>query len=140
MNTPSPIMNIPVLTEVISSPVVARPAEEGAAPPAQATEAPKPVALAEILESKREWDELEHRLTQRILQLVHERIGFILAHAIKDSLAAVLQKATEELAAEIRSDLHNTLEVVVTHAVAQEIARLQQQDKGNMSDNVERSL
>lgn len=140
MNTQSSMQNIPVLTEIISPP-----------PPAEAPAEPQPLArqdavsesnqtpLSNFLENKREWDDLERRLTQRILQMVHERIDFILAHAIRDSLATVLNKATEELAAEIRSDLHNTLEVVVAHAVSSEIALLQQED-GNMSDNENQSL
>ena len=134
MSTPSSIMNIPVLTEIIApSPVVEAPAGQPASsPPAEAVPVP---ALSDFAHSRREWDDLERRLTANILQMVQERVGFILAHAIKDSLAAVLQKATEELAAEIRTDLHSTLEVVVSLAVSQEIARLQQ-GEANMTDNM----
>lgn len=140
MNTQSSMQNIPVLTEIISPPPPARESAE-LQPPArqEADSASNQPPLSDFLESKREWDDLERRLTQRILQLVHERVDFILANAIKDSLAAVLNKATEELAAEIRSDLHNTLEVVVAHAVSGEIALLQQKDE-NMSDNENQSV
>lgn len=140
MNTQSSMQNIPVLTEIISPPPSAEAPAETHSPARQKTiSASSQPPLSDFLENKREWDDLERRLTQRILQLVHERIDFILAHAIKDSLATVLNKATEELAAEIRSDLHNTLEVVVAHAVTQEIAHLQQ-EVGNMSDNESESL
>lgn len=140
MNTQSSMQNIPVLTEIISPPPPAKASAESQSPARQeADSASNQLPLSDSLESKREWDDLERRLTQRILQLVHERIDFILANAIKDSLAAVLNKATEELAAEIRSDLHNTLEVVVAHAVSGEISLLQQRD-GNISDNDNQSL
>jgi hypothetical protein len=120
--------HIPVLTEIIA----ASPASGGL--PMESVKEENVAAIQNqaafpsFVVNKRKWDELESRLSERILQLVQERISFILAQSLKDSLAGVLQKAAEELSEEVRNDLQNTLEVVVSHAVSQEIMRLQQAD------------
>ncbi len=74
------------------------------------------------------WGELEERLAQRIQERVRERIGILLEEIIQQNLAATLQKLTGTLAQEINSDLQNTLEVVVAHAVSDELRRLKQNE------------
>lgn len=74
------------------------------------------------------WGEMEERLAQRILERVQERIGFVLEEIIQQNLAATLQKVTGTLAQEINNDLQGTLEVVVTHAVSDELQRLKQKE------------
>lgn len=121
--------SIPILTEVIPPPSAEEPVaipalseEEPAAPlpepTAAATVAPEP-AGAEM-----NWDLLEREISLRVLGQLQGRIDFVLEHRVRDSLADVLQTAVESLAAEIRRGLQNTLEEVVTRAVAQEVTHL----------------
>ena len=74
------------------------------------------------------WSELEERLAQRIQERVQERIHFVLEEIIQKNLAATLQKVTGTLATEINNDLESTLDVVVTHAVSDELQRLKQKE------------
>lgn len=110
--------SIPILTEVIypeqetpvASPDPAHPAD---APPRQPAESI----------SAEDWQQLEQTLRENVLRQVLSRIDFVLEHRVRDSLADVLQTAVENLALEIRSGLHHTMEEVITRAVTQEIAR-----------------
>lgn len=123
MNNDALDATIPVLTEIIaqgqdfagrvSPPSAVSPAEPAAA------DAPYPAAL-----SDRQWEALQHEISERTLHQLQTRIDFVLEHRIRDSLADALQLAAEGIAAEIRRGLHQTLEDVIARAVAQEIARL----------------
>jgi hypothetical protein len=75
--------------------------------------------------SAEKWQQLESDITERIARQVLNRIDFVLEQRVRDSLADVLQIAVEGLSQEIRRGLHQTLEDVISRAVAQEIARLQ---------------
>lgn len=139
MNNSLSALHIPVLTEIIEMAPATEPTEAEPVPGPSAAAGQDQTRLSDFMQEKQKWDDLEGRLTARILQLVQERISFILAHNIRDSLSAVLDKATEELSAEIRSDLQNTLEVVVSHAVSQEFTRLQQGDVNQAENESERN-
>ncbi len=71
-----------------------------------------------------EWHRLESDIRERIARQVLGRIDFVLEQRVRDSLADVLQVAVEGLATEIKRGLHQTLEEVISRAVAQEITRL----------------
>ena len=134
MSSQSPsTLHVPVLTEIIEAKSAEQPAEPVTEPSAE-QQSQAQIPFPSLVTHKKKWDELEHRLTERILQLVQERISFILADSLRESLSTVLNKASEELASEVRKDLQNTLEVVVSHAVSQEIMRLQQ-NSSNKSDS-----
>lgn len=77
--------------------------------------------------SAEKWQQLEADITERITRQVLNRIDFVLEQRVRDSLADVLQIAVEGLSQEIKRGLHQTLEDVISRAVAQEIARLQLQ-------------
>lgn len=126
--------NIPILTEVIQAPPPAAPSPS--ATPANATAAASvlrqsagshephvAVALAQL--SEREWEQLEHRLAERVLKQLQGRVDFVLEQRVRDSLADVLQLALVGLTAEIKRGLQQTMEEVIARAVAQEISRLQ---------------
>ncbi len=139
--------SIPVLTEVIApakaptppaavhaSPqaqIVIPPAPAPATPPTptapKALEAPAPhsasAALAQL--TPKEWEQLEHRLAERVLKQLQGRIEFVLEQRVRDSLADVLQLALVGLTVEIKRGLQQTLEEVIARAVQQEISRLQ---------------
>jgi hypothetical protein len=106
--------SIPVLTEVVSTP-------SGAA--AVAT-APAPLPDTGALGAA-EWEQLERRLNERILQQLTSRVDFVLEQRIKDSMAEVLSHALHDLTTEIRAGLHETIVKIVTRAVQQEITHLQ---------------
>ena len=112
--------NIPVLTEII------------APAPAPATATPRPLAKGEAQEaqmaaqwSDKEWEQLEHRLTERVLKQLQGRVEFVLEQRVRDSLADVLQLALVGLTSEIKRGLQQTMEEVIARAVQQEITRLQ---------------
>lgn len=138
MSTSTADAGIPVLTEIIPSTAPASPAVPAAQPAA-------PVAAQPALQTamaghedvvtlqkravdewdEENWDRLEREIRERILHQVLERIDQVLEQRVRDSLADVLQLAVENLAADIRGGLHNTMSDVITRAVAQEISRLQ---------------
>ena len=113
--------SIPVLTEVF---------EDKAETPA----APEPAqeALHAELEqraienwSEPEWNLLEQRLAERILQQLQGRVDFVLEQSLKDSMEDVLRHAVAGLTADIQQGLQDTIEKIVVRAVAQELAHLQ---------------
>ncbi len=134
--------SIPLLTEVIDAHApagtVARhlPAPGQAAPahahPFVHTQAltPTQAASSQRLQlSEQDWEQLQTKLSERVLRQLQGRIDFVLEQRIRDSLADVLQLAMIGLTGEIKRGLQHTLEEVIGRAVAQEIARLQNQKK-----------
>ncbi len=136
-NTPAFDHSIPVLTEVFSDKPAAPPvrAEASAAPAAPAAPAPAAPRQDEVnlhLEtraisdwSEPEWNLLERRLSERILQQLQGRVDFVLEQRLRDSMEEVLTGAIAGLTAEIRAGLQQTIESIVVRAVAQEITHLQ---------------
>jgi hypothetical protein len=107
----------------------------GGDPISHAEAAPQePPASAATLEqraaaqlSAEEWQDLELRLSERILHQLQGRVEFVLQQRLRDSMADVLQHALAGLTDEIRSGLQQTIEQIVTRAVAQELAHLKTQ-------------
>ena len=89
--------------------------------------------LVDSTENETAWEELEQRLTERILKRVEDRIQFVLEQIIQQNLATSVQKMTGTLVSEIQKDLKSTLDVVVTHAVTDELHRLRK--KESFSEN-----
>lgn len=112
---------IPILTEIIDPPVV--PATPAAAPRTR----PEPTTLEQQVREFDDaaWDKMERDIRERILVQVLERIDFVLEQRVRDGLADVLQTAVEQLAADIRGGLHQSIKELVTRVVAQEITKLQ---------------
>ena len=84
--------------------------------------------LADALQNETAWNELEQRLSDRILQRIEDRIQFILEETIRQNLTDSIGKMTGTLVSEIKNDLQSTLDVVVTHAVTDELHRLRQKE------------
>ncbi len=84
--------------------------------------------LVDTTQNETAWNELEQRLAGRILQRIEERVQFVLEEIIRQHLASSIQKMTGTLVSEIRKDLQSTLDVVVTHAVTDELHRLRQKE------------
>ena len=125
MSIPPSDASIPVLTQVIGAPkadaVSERPvvAVNQTATPGQTQE------RGGVQRPDEDWKALELKLNERVLRQILRRVDFVIEHRVKETLAQVLQSATEDLIKEIRSGLHVTLEDVIKRAVAQEIARVQ---------------
>ncbi len=111
--------NIPVLTEVLHDKLV-----EPRTPPKQDSNGHLE-QLAIDGWGEQEWELLERRLSERILQQLQGRVDFVLEQRLKDSMADVLQHAITGLTQEIRSGLQQTIEKIVARAVAQELTHLQ---------------
>ena len=69
-------------------------------------------------------ERLEAELAEKITRQVLGRVDFVLEQRVRDSLSDVLQTAVEGLALEIKQGLRQTIEDVITRAVAQEFSRL----------------
>jgi hypothetical protein len=122
--------SIPVLTEVVDETPPAPPAAEPAAPVAAEAAGPGPggsqlEARAIDSWSTHEWELLEQRIAERILQQLQGRVDFVLEQRLRDSMAEVLQHALAGLTEEIREGLQQTIEKIVVRAVSQELAHLQ---------------
>jgi hypothetical protein len=126
--------SIPVLTEVVAD---TPPASADAAPhdvpeaAAPSDRAPTVAAAPATLEERAaatlgedDWDALELRLCERIVHQLQGRVDFVLQQRVRDSISDVLQTALAGLTEEIRGGLEQTIEQIVTRAVAQELAHL----------------
>jgi hypothetical protein len=74
--------------------------------------------------STEEWDELQLRLSERILRQLQGRVEFVLHQRVRDSMTEVLQHAMSDLTDELRTGLEQTIEQIVSRAVSQELAHL----------------
>jgi hypothetical protein len=129
--------SIPVLTEFVDETPLAAPAPEPAPDPAQAAavvaeSSPAPAPGEGQLEARaldswsaQEWDLLEGRLCERILQQLQGRVDFVLEQRLRDNMAEVLQQSLSGLTERIREGLQDTIEKIVVRAVSQELAHLQ---------------
>lgn len=124
--------SIPVLTEVLK----AEPLNEALLPgEADGATALRPTPEAQLEAdaidgwTEAEWAVMEHRLSVRIMHQLQSRVDFVLEQRIKDSMAEVLSHALHDLTNEIRIGLHDTIEKIVSRAVAQELTHLQAQKK-----------
>jgi hypothetical protein len=122
--------NIPVLTEVFSESQQERRAADST-PAAD----PAPVVQDNVnadLETRAignwtepQWNLLERRLSERILQQLQGRVDFVLEQRLRDSMEDVLKHAMAGLTEEIRGGLQQTIEQIVVRAVQQELIHLQ---------------
>lgn len=120
---------VPTLTEVVAWPAEAEPADV-AAEAAQAAAVPVMLAVAEPVQAMDTTPAravlpaiTEAQLTQHILTDVQRQIDLMLEYRLREALAPVLARATDNLVRESRSELASTLRDVVARAVAQEMSR-----------------
>lgn len=115
--------SIPVLTEVFEDKAEA-PAQPAGVQDHDRTPADLEQRAVDTW-SEPEWNLLERRLAERILQQLQGRVDFVLEQRLKDSMEDVLRHAMAGLTAEIQQGLQQTIEKIVVRAVAQEVAHLQ---------------
>ena len=120
--------SIPVLTEVFSDKA------DKAAPAERPPVVQDPVSIhlerrAVDTWTEPEWNLLERRLSERILQQLQGRVDFVLEQRVRDSMEEALQRALSGMIGEIRSGLQDTIERIVVRAVSQELAHLQAMKK-----------
>jgi hypothetical protein len=116
--------SIPVLTEVFSDKA------EKAAPVERPAAAQDAVSIhlerrAVDTWTEPEWNLLERRLSERILQQLQGRVDFVLEQRVRDSMEEALTKALDGFTSELRLGLQETIEKIVARAVSQELAHLQ---------------
>jgi hypothetical protein len=122
--------NIPVLTEVFSD---RQDKDRRASEQAEAAVQP---ALQDKVNAELEtraigdwtepqWNLLERRLSERILQQLQGRVDFVLEQRLRDSMEHVLKHAIAGLTDDIRAGLQETIEQIVLRAVQQELTHLQ---------------
>lgn len=120
---------IPVLTEIIPNPPPQSAPDIAPPPPPPVPEPQEDLATLEnraaLIFNEGQWERLEREVRERVLRQVLDRIDFVMEQRVRDSLADVLQIAVENLAAEIKGGLHQSIKEVVTRAVSQEITKLQ---------------
>ena len=68
-----------------------------------------------------EWTRMEHKISERVLTQLLERLDTVLEERLHEVLSASLQRAVED----IKAGLHQTLGEAVSDAVAQEINNMQ---------------
>lgn len=118
--------NIPVLTEVFSDKQEKdrRGAEQGADLPEDDINADLETRAIDNW-TEPQWNLLERRLSERILQQLQGRVDFVLEQRLRDSMEDVLKHAIAGLTEEIQDGLQQTIEQIVRRAVAQELIHLQ---------------
>jgi hypothetical protein len=120
--------NIPVLTEVFSDRQEKdrRASEQAAELPALQDDANADLEIRAIDNwTEPQWNLMERRLSERILQQLQGRIDFVLEQRLRDSMEDVLKHAIAGLTEEIQDGLQQTIEQIVRRAVAQELTHLQ---------------
>jgi hypothetical protein len=129
--------SIPVLTEVV--PVTAPIAEKVfeplpeplpepvVEPVVELISEPVPELVAEPPRAALDddaWKTLEDGLAARVLERLHDRVGLILEDQVRTSMTPVLDNIIALISVELHEGLQQTIEQVVTRAVAQELALL----------------
>ena len=129
---------VPTLTEVVPWPAEGVPADgvavaaAGAGSLAEAALAPIPTSVPVLAKTALAEPPpippaspaiTEAQLTHRILTDVQRQIDLMLEYRLREALAPVLARATDNLVRESRSELASTLRDVVARAVAQEMSR-----------------
>lgn len=121
--------NIPVLTEVFGEKQDRRATDQASAPAAAPEVQDNVNADLETRAvdgwTEPQWNLLERRLSERILQQLQGRVDFVLEQRLRDSMEEVLKHAIAGLTEEIRDGLQQTIEQIVRRAVVQELTHLQ---------------
>lgn len=125
--SPSPNdAGIPVLTEVIKTPIYGIDLPERRVTPSESVRhadgPPTEASTAAALDAAT-LERLTREVSEQVLQQLLGRVDFVLEQRIRDSLADVLQTAVDGLASKLREGLKTTLEDVVTRAVSQELGK-----------------
>jgi hypothetical protein len=108
---------IPMLTEVID---LAEPAQA----PISATTPDTTAALLAPPEPP-DWHAIEERVRDDVLERLARRMDAMFTERLDEAAAAALERATRQLATELRGTLAELARDLVTRAVAEEITRAQ---------------
>ncbi|KAF3999926.1 hypothetical protein [Glaciimonas immobilis] len=86
---------------------------------------PALLPLSAAVDPKPDWGKLEQDLHQKILGQLQDRIDLVIEQRIRDSLAGAIETAIQGLTDQIKAGLHQTLNEVVSQAVAIEVTKFQ---------------
>ncbi len=110
---PIPPQRVPTLTEVVEWKSPSAPAPGPATPGGQAAPAAEAAAAPMTDEA----------LVQDVLAGVQRQLDLMLEYRLREALAPLLARATDQLAREARNELASALRDMVERAVTQELAR-----------------
>lgn len=121
----NPPERVPTLTEVVELPEAPTTAPPGDPEvPAASAPVPEPPLIPPFLERRANWPSLqEEQVVQRVLLDLQRQIDLMLETRMRETLTPVLTRVTDALVRDLRHELASTLHEVVSHAVAQELAR-----------------
>lgn len=124
MNSPTggPPQGVPTLTEVVDWHDSAAPASIPVAPADEAAIA-DPALIAAPGEPTLARLPTEAELTEQVLAQVQLQIDLMIEYRMREALAPLLARATDNLVRDARNELASTLRDVVARAVAQELTR-----------------
>lgn len=108
--------SIPVLTEVVyDTPAAPEPAPEA---PVEPVIGEQPVAATPAPRVEPDWDALEQRLCERILQQLQGQVDIVVEKRLREGMADVMQHVLAGLTDEIHTGLRHAVEQVVAREVA----------------------
>jgi hypothetical protein len=91
--------------------------------PAQQADLPGPEVAAGPVEVT---EVSEAQLAHRVLGVVQKQIDGMLDYRLREAMTPILQRHTDALVRELRDELKQTMQDVITRAVAQEMAKVRQ--------------
>jgi hypothetical protein len=93
------------------------PVPEAAAPAPALQPAAVPVEVTDVSEAQ---------LAHRVLAVVQKQIDGMLDYRLREAMTPILQRHTDALVRDLRDELKQTMQDVITRAVAQEMAKVRQ--------------
>ncbi|MEO6031269.1 MAG: hypothetical protein ABIP61_05100 [Burkholderiaceae bacterium] len=119
---PNPPQRVPTLTEVVEwRGATATPPSAVAMPAAPGSSAPEAAPTSERVSASAS---ITHEaLVQSVLSDLQRQLDLMLEYRLREALAPLLARATDQLARDARNELASTLRDMVERAVAQELAR-----------------
>jgi len=126
----APMSNVelPGMNELLDDPqpVLPEVAEVSEVPEASTLPLPLPPVAPAMVTSGEVTDVTEAQLAHRVLGVVQKQIDGMLDFRLREAMTPILQRHTDALVRELRDELKQTMQDVITRAVAQEMAKVRQ--------------
>jgi hypothetical protein len=126
----APMSNVelPGMNELLDDPqpVLPEVAEVSEVPEASTLPLPLPPVAPAMVMSGEVTEVTEAQLAHRVLGVVQKQIDGMLDFRLREAMTPILQRHTDALVRELRDELKQTMQDVITRAVAQEMAKVRQ--------------
>jgi len=121
-------VELPGMNELLDDPqpVLPEVAEVSEVPEASTLPLPLPPVAPAMVTSGEVTDVTEAQLAHRVLGVVQKQIDGMLDFRLREAMTPILQRHTDALVRELRDELKQTMQDVITRAVAQEMAKVRQ--------------